>query len=686
MRSSIPLRLGLGLVPLLMCALPPTPAGAEETFAGAGSGVVERAAGEEREWLGFDARLFARLATLRVGGSVRVSRWPLEIAGRRPVRLTRYDPYAPDAKIFSVRADGTFEVPRSRLRFFTLLESGGPARGFVSFDPVEHTLYAMTQGAAGMMETRFDAERKTYRLASAEVRDAARPPEWQCSGEQHAADEPQWMNEAAEGLHGATGALPITRSLAAVSSLNLAKVDIDTDTEFMAMTRIGNDDPTAQNYIASLLGVINVMYERDLLVRLVQGTTFLRHVDTYVQGNGGGAANGNELNEVATNWNLNPPLEVVRRTVTAMLSGKSPDDTSASGIAYVSGLCSTSSGYSFSQVFHVSYMAGDSMVVGHEIGHNFGSLHTHCPNTSSPIEPIIDQCFSGELNCYSGPTSCPAAADYTGGSFTSTGTIMSYCHLLGGCISGTLPAGAGGGTTQMVFHPTTRLIINPKIAAALNTCIFPFFNTGVTPRTGGTAGGTAVTISGGGFVAGATVSFGGAAATGVSVVDGSTITATTPAHAVGLVNVTVTNPTTAAATLSSAYFYSDPTAGLQFFTLTPCRVADTRNATGTYGGPALAPNSTRVFPLNAQCGLPASGVKAVSLNVTAVQPAQSGEIALYPGNGVPTGTTTAAYDPGRTRANNIVVGLATDGAGTLGVQNLSQGTVHFIIDINGYYQ
>ena len=60
-------------------------------------------------------------------------------------------------------------------------------------------------------------------------------------------------------------------------------------------------------------------------------------------------------------------------------------------------------------------------------------------------------------------------------------------------------------------------------------------------RVGDGWGGTAVTVTGTGFLAGATVTFGGTAATNVTVVNSTTITATTPAHTAGAVNVVVTN-------------------------------------------------------------------------------------------------------------------------------------------------
>lgn len=63
--------------------------------------------------------------------------------------------------------------------------------------------------------------------------------------------------------------------------------------------------------------------------------------------------------------------------------------------------------------------------------------------------------------------------------------------------------------------------------------------TSTVPDTGGTAGGTNVTITGTGLLEAQGVTFGGTAATNVVVVSDTTITCTTPAHAGGAVNVVV---------------------------------------------------------------------------------------------------------------------------------------------------
>jgi PKD repeat protein len=64
----------------------------------------------------------------------------------------------------------------------------------------------------------------------------------------------------------------------------------------------------------------------------------------------------------------------------------------------------------------------------------------------------------------------------------------------------------------------------------------------VTPNTGSAEGGTSVTLSGSNFKAGATVTFGGMAASNVSVVSSNQINCTTPTHFPATVDVRVTNP------------------------------------------------------------------------------------------------------------------------------------------------
>jgi hypothetical protein len=82
---------------------------------------------------------------------------------------------------------------------------------------------------------------------------------------------------------------------------------------------------------------------------------------------------------------------------------------------------------------------------------------------------------------------------------------------------------------------------------------------GISPSSGSSSGGTSVKITGTGFLPGSTVTFGGIAGTNVTVANSSTITATTPSHAVGSVNVVVSTSSGQIATLTNGYTYTGST-------------------------------------------------------------------------------------------------------------------------------
>ena len=79
--------------------------------------------------------------------------------------------------------------------------------------------------------------------------------------------------------------------------------------------------------------------------------------------------------------------------------------------------------------------------------------------------------------------------------------------------------------------------------------------TSISPTSGSTTGGTKLTITGTGFQSGANVTLGGSAATSVIVLSSTSITAVTPPHAAGTVNLTATNPNGQTATLVNGYTY-----------------------------------------------------------------------------------------------------------------------------------
>ena len=79
--------------------------------------------------------------------------------------------------------------------------------------------------------------------------------------------------------------------------------------------------------------------------------------------------------------------------------------------------------------------------------------------------------------------------------------------------------------------------------------------TSISPTSGSTTGGTKLTITGTGFQSGVSVTVGGSSATSVTVGSNTSITAVTPPHPAGTVNLTVTNPNGKSATLVNGYTY-----------------------------------------------------------------------------------------------------------------------------------
>jgi hypothetical protein len=118
---------------------------------------------------------------------------------------------------------------------------------------------------------------------------------------------------------------------------------------------------------------------------------------------------------------------------------------------------------------------------------------------------------------------------------------------------------------------------------------------------------------------------------------------------------------------------------LTFFTVTPCRLVDTR----LVGGPLMA-GSDRTFSfVGPACGIP-STAKAVSLNVAVTQPTVAGNVRLFPSDAPVPNASTINFIAGQTRANNAVVGLSA--AGELTARCAPSGSTHLILDVNGYFK
>lgn len=127
------------------------------------------------------------------------------------------------------------------------------------------------------------------------------------------------------------------------------------------------------------------------------------------------------------------------------------------GIAYVDVICNALYGVAYSDVnlnySNVPNYSWTVEVLTHEIGHNLGSRHTH------------DCVWNGNNTAIDG---CGPAAGYSSGydgPLPSSGTIMSYCHLVGGV----------GIDFNLGFGPQPGDLIRTEVynATCLTTCAAP---------------------------------------------------------------------------------------------------------------------------------------------------------------------------------------------------------------------
>jgi uncharacterized protein (DUF1501 family) len=126
---------------------------------------------------------------------------------------------------------------------------------------------------------------------------------------------------------------------------------------------------------------------------------------------------------------------------------------------------------------------------------------------------------------------------------------------------------------------------------------------------------------------------------------------------------------------------SGATAG-RLVAIAPRRICDTRNGVGSDRRP-LGPGETLAVQVAGRGGVPATGVVAVAVNVTSVNPTEPGFFSVFPSDAPATGSSSLNPWPGRAVPNMAIVGVGPDGR--IGVFNAS-GSTDCIVDVMGYVQ
>lgn len=341
------------------------------------------------------------LRALRNAESASIAGFPIGASGSATVDLTRFDPFATGATAVLMTADGAKTLTRPDRTYFrgqvdgikgshVLLVAGDDfVRGFVADGKDLHRFGPDSSG-----------QHVAWSLSDADP--AIVPTAPLCQNDAHPELAVSHFRAAPSVPSGARSARgPYSPTL-------LVEIFAETDQEFLELFA---STAEALDYLGDLAAAISTIYDADTDVRIVfRGIRLWEATDPWRS-----ASTNGMLDEVQAYWTTNEagtPRDLVH-----FISGKGV----TGGVAYLGSLCDTTFGYGVSTVYGSFDVMNpndtwDVTVVAHEVGHNFGSPHTHC------YDPPVDTCYSGEGGCYDGPESLPMGG----------GTIMSYCHLLPG--------------------------------------------------------------------------------------------------------------------------------------------------------------------------------------------------------------------------------------------------------------
>jgi Metallo-peptidase family M12 len=391
--------------------------------------------------VGFSApTLLDTLGVVAPGEWLTVSDVPLRGVADGPpaLELQRFEVFAPDARIVVHRATGDETLGRPGNRYFRGFVTGAlGSLAYLSVQPDGEARGILAGDGRYWVIGNREGGRSLPTLVAREV-----PP--------HAfATEQAGFSCGAGDLHLDPGAalrgVGAPPAVGAPTSYD-ARVAIETDNEFLGL--FAGDAGMATDYIGDLLGFSATVYsaEIDTALRVSfvslwatpdpwqQTSTLcgLLEFGRYWNDNYGGSAGGDVY------------------TVSHFMSGKN----NGGGVAWLGVLCSGPFNYNhggdcsltpmtdnyggpygYSGDLDGNFDVGnpsvvwDIFVVSHEIGHNFDSPHSHCYAGLQGNPEDIDHCYGQESGCYSGATSLPSGCPGAG---MGCGTLMSYCHLLGG--------------------------------------------------------------------------------------------------------------------------------------------------------------------------------------------------------------------------------------------------------------
>lgn len=340
------------------------------------------------------------------------------------VELERFNPFTPDARIVSVNGTGAEQSID--------LSNDVHLRGHVTGDESQVVYIGVTRfGTSGMLEIanqthvistgKFNTDPRTAADLSVFPADLL---DLQPVGQNCAVDINNPMfNPLGRQINNDFIGFDGTSAPQGERPPRDARVAIETDFEFTSWL-FGGDTTASASYASTLIGAISTIYSRD--VNMTLSIPFLRTYETNNDPYGGDDIIV-FLEDVQAEFNSGDEADIDR----AVVQGLSARNLGG-GVAWLPGACNDFYGIGVSAnldgffpnpLQNNSYNNWDVIVAAHEMGHNFGTGHTH-----EHFTPVIDGCGNGDC------------------SLSQDATIMSYCHLCPGGLS----------NIDLRFHPRVQ--------------------------------------------------------------------------------------------------------------------------------------------------------------------------------------------------------------------------------------
>ena len=331
-----------------------------------------------------------------------------------PIELESFLPFSDAFIIGRSQAEGKFveEVYRPKLLSYRVVSPGIKGTIVVMEDFVMGTIqYRGRQYDLSAIRKGADGKHVLFLLA-----DAADPMEFECGVDEYGPRRdvmPMGMQP------------PLSTSNQLTDCVEVA-IDID----FHTYGTFGNDCYPAVEWALAIMAGVNTIYTESVDALINVQASYIHVWETTDPYDGITNDANSMLDTFRLEWQNNSNLAGVQRDLVHLLTRR--ENTGTGGIAYLDVVCFPSYAAGLSSylqagnTYNLNNYAWNLNVVGHELGHNFGSNHTHwCGWSDGPI----DNCYDVEGSCANNPQA-------------QVGTMMSYCHAV------------AGGSVNLEFHPT----------------------------------------------------------------------------------------------------------------------------------------------------------------------------------------------------------------------------------------